>query len=230
MPSLKWHSGGLELESRVLAACKTLASSKSERACSRLSTVRFPTGPKRSAPDKRTGGRKRHIFNSRSTTRPWSMRPRRFNPVNPRNAGVPWGRLGSVLYTCKRLHRTRRRFKHFWPISLSRPRSKAAFGRGLLPGLSESTRLPHRRRMRHRRLPTTRPTPRGLQEPICPRKKCAIWTRWRPVPRQNVNYPRAPRNRRSGLVGPHTTPPIVNYKYMTSTRREGYFGLPTLGM
>ncbi len=37
-------------------------------------------------------------------------------------------------------------------------------------------------------------------------------------------------NRNSGLVGPHTTPPIVNYKYMTSTRREGYFGLPTLGM
>ena len=34
----------------------------------------------------------------------------------------PWGRLGSVLYTCKRLRRKRRRFKHFWPISLSRPR------------------------------------------------------------------------------------------------------------
>ena len=55
------------------------------------------------------------------------------------------------------------------------------------------------------------------QEPICPRKKCVIWARWCPVPGQNVNYPRAPRNRHSGLVGPHTTPPIVNYKYMTST-------------
>ena len=31
----------------------------------------------------------------------------------------PWGRLGSVLYTCKRLHRIRRRFNHFWSISLS---------------------------------------------------------------------------------------------------------------
>ena len=41
---------------------------------------------------------------------------------------------------------------------------------------------PKRRRMRCRRLPTTRPTPRGLQEPICPRKKWAIWTRWRLVP------------------------------------------------
>ena len=82
---------------------------------------------------------------------------------------------------------------------------------------SESSRLPHRWRMRYRRSPTTRPTPRGLQEPICPRKKCAIWTRWRPVPVKNVNYPRAPSSRRSSLVGPHTTPPIVNYKYMTST-------------
>jgi hypothetical protein len=81
----------------------------------------------------------------------------------------------------------------------------------------QSSQSPKRRRMRCRRLPTTRPTPRGLQEPICVRKKCVIWTRWRPVPVKNVNYPRAPRNRNSGLVGPHTTPPIVNYKYMTST-------------
>ena len=41
---------------------------------------------------------------------------------------------------------------------------------------------------------------------------------------KNANYPRASSSRRSGLVGPHTTPPIVNYKYMTSTPREGYFG------
>ena len=78
--------------------------------------------------------------------------------------------------------------------------------------------------MRYRRLPTTRPTSRGLQEPIYHHKKCVIWTRSRPVPVKNVNYPRAPSSRRSGLVGPHTTPPIVNYKYMTSTPREGYFG------
>ena len=43
--------------------------------------------------------------------------------------------------------------------------------------------------MRYRRLPTTGPTPRDLQEPIYPRKKCAIWTRWRLVPGKNVNYP-----------------------------------------
>jgi hypothetical protein len=45
-----------------------------------------------------------------------------------------------------------------------------------------------------------------------------------PRSRKIRNYPRPPSSRRSGLVGPHTTPPIVNYKYMTSTRREGYFG------
>ena len=39
----------------------------------------------------------------------------------------PWGRLGSVLYTCKRLHRRRRRFNHFWSISLSRPLGLAIF-------------------------------------------------------------------------------------------------------
>ena len=72
------------------------------------------------------------------------------------------------------------------------------------------------RRMRYRRLPTPRPIPSGVQADLHP-KKCAIWTRWRPVPVKNVNYPRAPSSRNSGLVGPHTTPPIVNYKYMTST-------------
>ena len=34
----------------------------------------------------------------------------------------PWGRPGSVLHACKRLRRMRRRFKHFWSISLSSPR------------------------------------------------------------------------------------------------------------
>ena len=39
----------------------------------------------------------------------------------------PWGRLGSVLDTCTRLHRIRRRFKHFWSISLSSPRRFSSF-------------------------------------------------------------------------------------------------------
>ena len=45
-----------------------------------------------------------------------------------------------------------------------------------------------------------------------------------------ANYPRAPRNHTSGLVGPYITPPIVEIKYMTYTLREGYFGLPELGL
>ena len=137
----------------------------------------------------------------------------------------PWGRFGSeytwlVAYTaCARARGIIDQFSHHY-----RSVNHELLGNGF-----QSSRLPHRRRMRCRRLPTTRPTSRDLQEPICPHKKCVIWTRWRPVPVKNVNYPRAPRNRNSGLVGSHTTPPIVNYKYMTSTRREGYFGQPTLG-
>ena len=138
----------------------------------------------------------------------------------------PGVRFGSAVVACKRLHRTRRRLQHILANSLSRQRSFSKFRAGLG---SETSMLPRRRRMRYRRLPTTRPTPRGLQEPICPRKKCVIWTRWCLVSVKYVNYPRAPSSRRSGLVGPHTTPAIVNYEYMTSTRREGHFGPTTLG-
>ena len=136
----------------------------------------------------------------------------------------PWGRFGSeytwlVAYTaCARARGIIDQFSH----------RCGSIDHELLGNGFQSSRLPHRWRMRCRRLPTTRPTPRDLQEPICPRKKCAIWTRWRPVPGKNANYPRAPSSRRSRLVGPYTTSPIVNYKYMTSTPREGYFGLPTL--
>ena len=135
----------------------------------------------------------------------------------------PWDRLGSVLYTCKRLRRVRHRFSHFGRILSAVRAALAVIGQGLLSEPSGSSRLPHRRRLRCRRLPTTRPTPEGVLEPICPRKKCAIWTRSRPVPVKNVNYPRAPSGRRSGLVGPYATTPIVNYEYLTSTPREGYF-------
>ena len=138
----------------------------------------------------------------------------------------PWGRSGSVRYTCNRLHRTRRRFQHISANSLISAGHKTM---NYLAMASRALGAPKGRRMRYRRLPTNGPTPRGLQEPIYPRKKCAIWTRWRPVPGKNANYLRAPSSRRSGLVGPYTTPTIVNYEYMTSTPRERYFWLPTLG-
>ena len=126
----------------------------------------------------------------------------------------PWGRLGSGLYMVSRLHRMRRRIQHILANSLS---IATHLSMNYLAMASRALGEPQVRRMRYRRLPTTRPTPRDRQEPIGPRKKCVIWTRWRPVPVKNVNYPRTPRNRNSGLVGPHTTPAIVNYKYMTST-------------
>ena len=124
---------------------------------------------------------------------------------------VSWSRLGSVLVACKRLRRTRGRSHERLTIDRwARARSPQSFG-------SRALGSPKHYRMRCRRLPDPRPTPRDVQEPISPRKKCAIWTRWRLVPGKNANYPRAPKNRNSGLVGPHTTPPIFNYKYMTST-------------
>ena len=75
----------------------------------------------------------------------------------------------------------------------------------------------------HQTYPEQRP---GADLP--PKKVCNLGP-MAPVPVKNVNYPRPPRNRTSGLVGPHTTPPIVKYKYMPSTPREGYFGPTTLG-
>ena len=82
------------------------------------------------------------------------------DPVNPMSANstFSWGSLGSVLYTCSRLRRKRRRFQRFWP---SREYILwIVFGADDHVARSpESTRLLHRWRMRCRRLPTTSPTP-----------------------------------------------------------------------
>ena len=63
--------------------------------------------------------------NSRARGRPMPAAPVESCQSPPKRS--PWGRLGSVLDTCKRLRRMRRRFKHFWPISLSRPLGLAIF-------------------------------------------------------------------------------------------------------
>ena len=52
----------------------------------------------------------------------------------------PWGRLGSVLYTCKRLHRTRRRFQHISANSLSSAAHKTM--NYLANGFQSSRRAP----------------------------------------------------------------------------------------
>ena len=145
---------------------------------------------------------------------PWSMAdaPVESGPFVARRS--PGDRLGSYVNMVSRLHRMRRRFEGLSANSLNTPSHSSM---NYLAMASRALGGPKRRLMRRRRLPTTRPTPRDVQEPICARKKCAIWTRWHPVPVKNVNYPRAPNSRRSGLVGPHATPAIVDYKYMTST-------------
>ena len=161
----------------------------------------------------RTEGRKRIFFNSRLMPRGAVVAA----PVESCQSVVlrsPWGRLGSGLYMVSRLHRMRHRIQHILANSLS---IATHLSMNYLAMASRALGGPQARRMRYRRLPTTRPTSRGLQEPICPRKKCAIWARWRPVPVKNVNYPRAPSSRRSGLVGPHATPAIVDYECTTST-------------
>ena len=103
-----------------LAACKILAF-KLERGVQPFEyrSVRYWS---KEINGTRTRGRKRKFFNSR---RRGGRGHRAAAPVEscqslPQRS--PWGRLGSVLYTRKRLHRRRRRFKHFWSISLSRPR------------------------------------------------------------------------------------------------------------
>ena len=73
------------------------------------------------------GGRKNNFFNSRSGGGRGHRAAAPVESCQSPPKRCPWGRLGPVLYTCTRLHRIRRRFKHFWPISLSRPLGLAIF-------------------------------------------------------------------------------------------------------
>ena len=74
----------------------------------------------------------------------------------------PWGRFGSAVVACKRLHRTRHRLQHILANSLSRQRSFSKFRAGLG---SETSRHLHRWRKRCRRLRTTRPMPGQRKSP-----------------------------------------------------------------
>jgi len=107
-----------------------------------------------------------------------------------RGPEVSPGSLRVEVYMASRLQRMRGRFQHISANSLNHPTHSCM---NYLAMASRALGGPKRRRMRRRRLPTTRPTPRDLQEPICPRKKWAIWTRWRLVPVKNVNIPEGPQ-------------------------------------
>ena len=133
--------------------------------------------------------------------------------VVPRSLG---GRAGSVQYMCNRLRRLRRRFQH--KIHLAKMhlnpdvsttkcqsfRSRALWG-APSPGACGVGDHP---------TPDLSLSESGSRSAS---EKVNNLVPMAPVPVKNVNYPRAPSSRRSGLVGPHTTPAIVNYKYMTST-------------
>ena len=74
-----------------------------------------------------TGGRKRNFFNSRCRGGRGHRAAAPVESCQSLPKRCPWGRLGSVLDTCTRLHRIRRRFNHFWSISLSSPQRNSSF-------------------------------------------------------------------------------------------------------
>jgi len=132
----------------------------------------------------------------------------------------PWGRFGSILYTFNRLHRIRLRFNQSESNSLSSPHNLRSNSPGFVFRAFGSSRLPHRQRARFRRLiPSNQP----LRRPrVFPHPQTVFYLgSTAPVNVKYANYSRAPRKRTSGLVGSHTTPPIVEKKVydIYTTRR-----------
>ena len=101
-----------------LAACKDTSKANSERACSRLGSVPFANSSKRSMGHVLGAEKGNFLFAAEGALRSVAAAPVESCQSLPNRC--PWGRLGSVLYTCKRLHRIRRRFNHFWSISLNK--------------------------------------------------------------------------------------------------------------
>ena len=83
----------------------------------------------------------------------------------------PRGRLGSVLYTCKRLRRMRGRFHRYIHISTGPQPDIGPEPKSPKFWIQSSLESPKNWRMRSRGLPYPRPIPEGVREPICPRKK-----------------------------------------------------------
>ena len=108
-----------------LAVRKDTSKPNSERACSRSSTVPFAKDPKRSMGH--VLGAENRIFLIAATMPQRAMAAAPVESCQSLPNRSPWGRLGSVVYTCSRQHRRRRRFNHFWSISLSRPLGLAIF-------------------------------------------------------------------------------------------------------
>ena len=119
----------------------------------------------------RTGGRKRKFFNSRLTTQPYAMAAAPVESCQSLPNRCPWGRLGSVLYTCNRQQRMRGRFHRWIQISTGPQRSADNYHDPPKFWIQSYLGSAKRRRMRRRRLPDHKPIPEGVREPIYIRKK-----------------------------------------------------------
>ena len=105
----------------------------------------------------------------------------------------PWGRLGSVLYTCARLRRIRRRFNHFWSISLSRPQRNSNFyafvaSRALREHLAAASTAYAAQALTHYQTYPVRPPGAALP----PQKVCNLGP-MAPRPRQKRQLPEGPQ-------------------------------------
>ena len=144
-------------------------------------------------------------------------RARQRNPVNPWPRGLG-GRFWMLFDVRKRLHRTRGRI-HRMDAAKSNSLSQTS-GQSPSPPSFRSRalwRAPRNGACGVGDYPTPDLSRRESGSRSAPEKSVQFGPDGAPSPVKNVNYPRAPSSRRSGLVGPHTTPPIVNYEYMTST-------------
>ena len=112
-PSIDVYIANACRQWRQLAPGKTLACP--DATCSCLSILPLANGPKRSIGH--VLGTEKGNFLIRDSDGP-TMTAAPVESCQSLPNRSPWGRSGSVLYTCKRLHRTRRRFQHISANSL----------------------------------------------------------------------------------------------------------------
>ena len=126
----------------------------------------------------------------------------------------PRGRFWSVVDVRTRLQRVRHPFHQSVHIKQGAQLANKVEPKSSKFWIQSSLESPKRQRMRCRWLPTIRTTPVGVRGPICIQKKVCNLDPMAPRPRKK-HLSRAPGTR--SICRPYTTPPIVNYKYMTST-------------
>ena len=101
-------------------------------------------------------------------------------------------RSGLGLGSVSRLRRMRERFHRWIPMRTGAQLLTCLHHDPPKFSIQSSLESPKNQRMRSRRLPDPRPNPERAREPICIRKQCAIWARWRPVPVKTSIFPGDP--------------------------------------